>query len=195
MKHFELKGEIREVSNKAAIKAIRREGLVPCNLYGHGIDNILFTVEEKELKGITHTPNAYIIDLILGDKKYFAIVHELQYHPVKDNCLHVDFLNVTETEPITITVPIWFEGQSLGAKQGGKFRRSLRRLRINALMENLPDDIVVDITNLKIGHEITAGDIKIENVNVCTPKKVGICSVLASRNAVAAEEEEEETEE
>ncbi|MBQ9713093.1 MAG: 50S ribosomal protein L25, partial [Bacteroidales bacterium] len=97
MKHFELKGQIRETGNKAVIKAFRKQGLVPCNLYGLGLKNVLFTVEEKELKGITHTPESFIIDIVLNDgNKYTAVVHELQYHPVKDNCLHVDFLAVNE---------------------------------------------------------------------------------------------------
>ena len=103
MKHFELNGKIREVGNKAVIKAIRRQGLVPCNLYGQGIENVLFTVSERDLMGITNTPASYIIDIKLDNgQTYMAVVHELQFHPVKDNCLHVDFLAVSEDKPIAI---------------------------------------------------------------------------------------------
>ena len=94
MKHFTLKGEIRQKGNKAVMKAFRAQGLVPCNLYGAGMENILFTVNEKELKGLTHTPASYIVDLELGGKNYTAVAHEYQWHPVDDNCLHVDFLAV-----------------------------------------------------------------------------------------------------
>ena len=82
MKHFELKGQLRQVGNKAAIKAIRAQGLVPCNLYGLGMENVLFTVDAKELKGLTHTPASFIVDLVLDGKKYTAVVHELQFHPL-----------------------------------------------------------------------------------------------------------------
>lgn len=88
MKHFALNGQVREASNKAAIKEFRKQGLVPCNIYGAGIENVLFTITEKDLKGLTETPASYIVDLELSNgKKYFAVLHELQFHPVKDNAL------------------------------------------------------------------------------------------------------------
>ena len=150
MKHFALNGEIREKGNKAVIKAFRRQGLVPCNLYGAGMDNVLFTVKEKELQGITHTPASYIVDLNLGGKVYTAVAHEYQWHPVDDNCLHVDFLAVDEKKPIAIDVPIKFEGHAIGVQKGGKFVSGARKLRISAQMENLPDDITIDITKRNI---------------------------------------------
>lgn len=196
MKHFELKGQVREAGNKAVIKSFRREGLVPCNLYGQGVENILFTVTEKDLKGLTHTPYSYIVDIVLDNgEKYFAIMHELQFHPVTDKCLHVDFLHVTEDKPITISVPVLFTGHSIGVKQGGKFKRELRQLRINAMMNDLPDNITVDITKLKLEGQIVAGDVHVDNVNICIPAERAICRVLSSRNITASEEEEEEEEE
>ena len=111
MKHFVLKGQVREVGNKAVIKEYRKQGLVPCNIYGSGVENILFTVTEKDLKGLTDTPASYIVDLELSNgQKYNAVIHELQYHPVKDNCLHADFLAVNEEKPISIMVPITITG-------------------------------------------------------------------------------------
>ena len=92
MQHFELKGQIRQVGNKAVVKAFRKQGLVPCNLYGLGMENVLFTVDEKDLKGAIETPKSYIIDLVLDNgKSYTSVFHELQFHPVKDNCLHVEY--------------------------------------------------------------------------------------------------------
>ena len=149
MKHFALKGEIRQKGNKAVIKAFRRQGLVPCNLYGQGIDNILFTVDEKELKGLTHTPASYIVDLDLGGKKYTAVAHEYQWHPVEDNCLHVDFLAVNETKPIVIAVPLHITGHPKGVQAGGKFTQHARSLKICALMKDLPDQLDVTSTRLR----------------------------------------------
>ena len=106
MQHFELNGKLREIGGKATIKAFRREGLVPCVLYGNGIENIAFTVDAKELKALLCTPQSFIVDLNLDGKVHTAVLHELQFHPVSDECLHVDFLSVDDKKPITIDVPI-----------------------------------------------------------------------------------------
>ena len=186
MKHFELNGKVREVGNKAVIKAIRKQGLVPCNLYGQGIENVLFTVTDKDLQGITNTPNSYIIDIKLDNgKAYTAVVHELQVHPVKDNCLHVDFLAVSEDKPIAIKVPITVSGHPVGVQKGGKFVLVSRFVKISALMKDLPDNINIDVTPLDIEKRIVAGDIKLEGVSVVSPKDTIICTVKATRNMSA----------
>ena len=186
MKHFEINGQVREVGNKAVIKAIRKQGLVPCNLYGQGIENVLFTVSDKDLQGITNTPASYIIDIKLDNGKvYTAVVHELQFHPVKDNCLHVDFLVVSEEKPITIKVPIVVTGHPVGVQKGGKFVLVSRFVKVSALMKDLPDELVIDTTSLDIEKRIVAGDIKVEGVNVVSPKDTIICTVKATRNMSA----------
>ena len=186
MKHFELSGKVRQVGNKAVIKAIRKQGLVPCNLYGQGIENVLFTVTDKDLQGITNTPNSYIIDIKLDNgKAYTAVVHELQFHPVKDNCLHVDFLAVSEDKPIAIKVPVVVSGHPVGVQKGGKFVLVSRFIKISALMKDLPDTLDVDVTPLDIEKRIVAGDIKLEGVNVVSPKDTIICTVKATRNMTA----------
>ena len=183
MKHFEINGKVREVGNKAVVKAIRKQGLVPCNLYGQGMENVLFTVSDKDLQGITNTPASYIIDIKLDNgKAYSAVVHELQFHPVKDNCLHVDFLAVNEEKPITISVPIVVSGHPVGVQKGGKFVLVSRAIRISALMKDLPDTINVDVTKLDIEKRIVAGDIKLDNVAVVSPKNTIICTVKSTRN-------------
>ena len=183
MKHYQLSGQIREVGGKAAIKAFRKQGLVPCNLYGQGMQNVLFTVTEKDLKGITDTPASYIIDIALSDgKNYTAVVHELQFHPVKDNCLHIDFLAVDEKKPIAIDVPVKFEGHAVGVQKGGKFVPCARKIRISATMENLPDDVTIDITSLDLAGKIKAADVKIEKVSVLTDKDAVLCFVKTTRN-------------
>ena len=195
MKHFELNGKVREVGNKAVVKAIRRQGLVPCNLYGAGVENVLFTVTERDLMGITHTPASFIIDIKLDNGKAFtAVVHELQYHPVKDNCLHADFLVVTEDKPITIKVPVVVSGHPIGVQRGGKFVLTSREVRISALMKDLPDTLNLDVTKLDIEKRIVAGDIKVENVNIVTPKSTIICAVKSTRQIAAQLAHEEKME-
>ena len=186
MKHFEINGKVREVGNKAVIKAIRKQGLVPCNLYGQGMENVLFTVTDKDLQGITNTPASYIIDIKLDNgKAYQAVVHELQFHPVKDNCLHADFLAVSEDKPIAIKVPITVSGHPVGVQKGGKFVLVSRFVKISALMKDLPDNINIDVTPLDIEKRIVAGDIKLEGVSVVSPKDTIICTVKATRNMTA----------
>lgn len=186
MQHFELKGQIRQVGNKAVIKAFRKQGLVPCNLYGLGMENVLFTVDAKELKVATDTPKSYIIDLVLDNgKSYNAVFHELQFHPVLDTCLHVDFLAVDAVKPIAIKVPLVITGHSVGVQQGGKFTQNAKFIRISGLMENLPDDITVDISNLGLDKKIKAGDLKYDNLTVLTDKDSIICGVKSTRNMVA----------
>ena len=187
MKHFQLNGVIRTVGNKAVIKAFRRQGLVPCNLYGKGIDNVLFTVSEKELKGLLYTPASHIVDLKLSDgKAYTAVVHELQFHPVDDNCLHIDFLAVSADKPIAIDVPITITGHAAGVQAGGKFTLLTRKLRVSATMENLPDTLDVDITNLQLDKSISAGELHYENVTILSPKTTVICRVKSTRQMLAA---------
>ena len=188
MKHFQLNGVIRTVGNKAVIKAFRRQGLVPCNLYGKGIDtNILFTVTEKDLKGLLYTPASYIVDLTLSDgKTYTAIMHELQFHPVDDVCLHIDFLAVSADKPIAIDVPVTITGHAAGVQAGGKFTLLTRKLRVSATMENLPDNLDVDITDLQLDKSISAGDLHYENVTILSPKTTVICRVKSTRQMLAA---------
>ena len=190
MQHFELKGQTRKVGNKAVLKAFRKEGLVPCNLYGLGMENVLFTVNAKELKALTDTPKSYIVDLVLdGGKAQTAILHEIQWHPVTDNCLHVDFLAVGAEKPIAISVPLVITGHAKGVQQGGKFYQNARKIRICATMDKLPDEVTVDITSLGLDKRIKAGDVKMEGITITTDKDAIICGVKTTRNTVVATEE------
>ena len=194
MKHIELKGQVREAGNKAAVKAVRRAGQVPCNIYGLGIENILFTIDAQDLKTITHTPNSYIIDLELNDgKKLYAVLHEVQYHPVTDEALHVDFLAVCEDKPVTIEVPVIVTGHSEGVKMGGKLLVSSRKLRVSAMMNKLPDVLEVDSTHLMIGKQIVAGDLNFDGVTIVSPRATIICSVRPTRATQQAKMEQQAT--
>ena len=183
MQHYELKGQIREAGNKAVIKAFRKQGLVPCNLYGQGMEkNILFTVEAKALKVITDTPKSFIVDLALSDgKTYMAVMHELQWHPVNDNCLHVDFLAISEDKPVAINVPLVLEGHPVGVQAGGKFSQVSRELRISALLKDLPDNLKIDISPLGLDKRLVAGDLHFDGITILSPKTTIICRVKTTR--------------
>lgn len=192
MQHFELNGQIRQAANKAVIKAFRRQGLVPCNLYGLGMDNVLFTVDAKDLKGLTNTPKSYIVDLKLDNgQAYTAVLHELQWHPVSDECLHVDFLAVDEVKPIAIMVPLVISGHAAGVQRGGKFYQLLREVKVCAKMADLPDSLPIDITPLQLDQQFKAGDLQVENVTILTQKGAVICGVKSTRNSVAEAPAEE----
>ena len=194
MKHIELKGQVREAGNKAAVKAVRRAGHVPCNIYGLGMENVLFTIDAQDLKTITHTPNSYIINLELNDgKKFFAVLHEVQYHPVTDEALHVDFLAVCEDKPVTIEVPVIVTGHSEGVKMGGKLLVSSRKLRVSAMMDKLPDVLEVDSTHLMIGKQIVAGALNYDGVTIVSPRATIICSVRPTRATQQAKMEQQAT--
>ena len=190
MKEISIKAQKRSDIGKKASKQLRKEGFVPCNLYGQGLDNVLFTVSDRDLQGLLNTPASYIVDLVLDGKTYTAVVHELQFHPVKDNCLHVDFLSVNEEKPIAINVPLTISGHSVGVQQGGKFIQGVRSLKVSALMANLPDELPVDISELGLGQRIVASDLHYENVNIISPKDTIICSVKATRASATTATEE-----
>ena len=180
MKHITLHGTARTKGRKSLTKSIRREGHVPCNLYGNGIENVLFSVDARDLKALTHTPNSYIVDLDVDGKNYLAILHELQFHPVTDNTIHADFLAISADKPVTINVPLNIEA---------------RKLRVCGLPDQIPDVLDIDITNLKLGKQIVAGDLSYEGIKIVSPKTTGVCTVKHTRAAMAGAAEEEAGEE
>lgn len=188
MKQITIKGQLRQVGNKQAIKTIRRAGNVPCNLYGNGIENVLFTVSAKDLKTITHTPNSYIVELDLEGQKKLAVLREVQYHPVTDEALHVDFFAVDENKAVAIDVPVVVVGHAEGVKQGGKLLVSARKLKVSAKLDKLPDTLEVDSTPLQIGKQIVAGDLAFDGVTILSPKATIICSVRPTRASAQNEE-------
>ena len=152
---------------------------MPCVLYGNGIENVLFSVDARDLKALTHTPNSYIVDLDIDGKSYLAVMHELQFHPVTDNTIHVDFLAISA------------DGNCAGVKAGGKLLIEARKLRVSGLPDQIPDVLDIDITNLKLGKQIVAGDLSFEGVQIVSPKTTGVCTVKHTRAAMAAAEDTE----
>lgn len=190
MEHITLKGTGRTVSNKAAVKALRRENLVPCVYYGNGVENTLFTVSARDLEKITNTPNSYIIELDVDGKKQLAVLREIQYHPVTDKALHVDFFAVKEDKPVVIDIPVAISGNSIGVRQGGKLMVSTRKLKVSGMIKDLPDRLNIDITDLNLGKQIVAGDLHYDNIKIVSPKATIICAVRMTRAAAAAASEQ-----
>ncbi len=187
MKTLSLKGNLREITKKSAVKALRKNELVPCVLYGHGIEsNVHFTLGLKDLYTILNTPNSYVLDLDIDGKVYKAILHSSQFHPLTDEPIHIDFITVSEERPVSISVPVIISGNSEGVRQGGKLMISTRKVKISAALNDLPDSINIDITTLKIGKSIFAGDINLPGIKVLTSPSTIICSVKMTRAALGA---------
>jgi large subunit ribosomal protein L25 len=185
MKNIELKGSLRSELGKKGAKGIRRNELTPCNLYGNG-GNINFTVVTKELKDVLYTPNAYIIDLNIDGKHETAVLREVQFHPVTDDVLHIDFFRITEDKPVVIEVPVKLNGTSEGVKQGGKLQLATRKLKVSALAKDLPDSLDIDITSLGLGKTIMVGELEFANLTILNPKSTVVCAVKMTRAARGA---------
>ncbi len=166
-------------------KQLRREGQVPCVIYGGG-DNISFSVDAKDLKPLIYTPNSFIVEFDIDGNKEKAVLRETQFHPVKDEVLHVDFYRVIAGKPIAIDVPVKLEGIAEGVKQGGKLSLSKRKLRVLALEENLPDELKIDVSGLELGKSIFVNDIHIDGLQILTPGTTAICAVRMTRAARGA---------
>ncbi len=188
MQKIELIGSKREVIGKKATKELRKEGKVPGVLYG-GKEVMHFVIEEKQLNALIYTPNVYIIDLDVNGQKVEAILQDIQFHPVNDKILHVDFLQVFEDKPIVIEIPVVLEGFAEGVKAGGRLSLEQRKLRVKALPANLPDTLNVKIDHLKLGQSVQVGALSFENLELLNAKNSVVAAVKLTRAARAAAQE------
>ena len=186
MKSIEVKGNLREAVGKTNAKEIRKNEEVPCVLYGKG-ENVHFKLTEKSFKELVFSPNAYLVNLDLEGKKYNVVMRDLQFHPVSDKIIHADFYQIDEKSPIWIEVPVVLEGVSEGVLKGGKLEQKLRKLKIKALVKNIPDDLKVDITNLEIGKTIKVSELSYNNIELLDPKNTVVVRVKSARGVVAEE--------
>lgn len=196
MKSITIQGTKRESVGKKATKALRNADLVPCVVYGEG-EPVHFSAEERAFENLVYTPDAHTATLVIDGKEIPAILQDIQFHPVTDKILHIDFYELSASKPVTMEIPVHLTGRSRGVQAGGVLSRPFRRLSVRALPANLPDEIVVDITPLRIGQKLYVGDIKSEKYTFQHPDNAVVVAVRTSRNAVAgadAEEEEEEGE-
>lgn len=185
METIKIAGVKRSTFGKKESKAIRKQGLVPCTIYGKG-ETIHFSVDAKALKPLIYTPQSYLVEFDIEGNKEVGVMREVQYHPVTDNVLHVDFYHVIPGKPIAIDIPVKLVGNSEGVKQGGKLILSKRKLRVSADMEHLPDTLDVDVTSLGLGKSIFVGDLKFDNLTLLTPATTAVCAVKMTRAARGA---------
>jgi large subunit ribosomal protein L25 len=192
MKSITINGSQRESVGKKATKALRNAGQVPCVLYG-GDKPVHFATKELAFSKLVYTPNAHTVVITLDNGDTFnAVLQDIQFHPVTDRILHVDFYQLFEDKEIALNIPVNLSGNSKGVKNGGVLRRPYRKLRIKALPSNLPDSIEIDITNLKIGDKIAVSDLANDNYTILNSDASVVCAVRTSRTAVEDEEEEGE---
>ena len=190
MKSIEIKGTARTIAERSseqarALKAIRKNNGVPCVLYGGG-ENIHFTVQADELRKLVYTPHIYVVDLLIDGKKYNAIMKDIQFHPVKDTILHIDFYQINEEKPIVMEVPVQLEGLAEGVKAGGKLSLQIRKLKVKALYDKSPERLTIDVSHLGLGKTVKVGELKYDNLELLNAKDAVVCAVKLTRAARGA---------
>lgn len=193
MKKVSLSGSLRENVGKKDAKKHRREGNIPCVIYG-GEKQIHFVANEIKFDKIIFTPEVYLITVAVDGKEYQTILQDVQYHPVTDKVLHADFLELTPGKAISIGIPVVLKGSSAGVIAGGQLIKKMHKVRLKGLVENLPEIVEVDITDLAIGGSIKIRDIEFENLSLLDPSNSVIVRVKMSRNIEEEKEEGEERE-
>lgn len=193
MKSVSISGSIRENVGKKDAKAQRKQGLVPAVIYG-GEKQIPLLVREVEMNNLIYSPEVRYVELDVEGKKYNATVQELQFHPVTDRLLHVDFLESVPERPVTIAIPVKITGTAPGVLRGGKLAKKVRKVRVRGKLEDIPEFITVDISNLDIMDSIRAGQVQLDKVEMVEVPSMIIVSVLSSRTVSDTEAAEEETE-
>ena len=192
MREFSINGSVRANLGKKATKEVRKNGLVPCVMYGEKRDEnglpvaTHFVVNEKEINKIYFTPHEYLVNINIDGVEHKAIVKEVQCHPVKDNVLHVDFYEVVANRPIVVGVPIAPKGLAEGVRAGGKLMAMIRKINVKATYDLIPEKLDIDVTNLGLGKSIKVGDLSFEGLELVTPKEVIVCTVKMTRAAMGA---------
>ena len=197
MKEISVNGQKRTETGKKASKLLRKEGLIPCNLYGenkgeNGLPEALsFVVPMTEMRKVIYSPHVYVVNINIDGKEHKAIIKELQFHPTTDALLHADFYEVNEKKAITVGIPVNLKGHAQGVRDGGKLQLQIRKINVTAPYKNIPEVLDIDVTNLELGKSIKVGALSFEGLEIATPKEVIVCSVKttrASRSAASSEE-------
>ena len=192
MKEINVKGTARAAFGKKAARENRKANAVHCNLNGEAKDEtgapvaLPYTVTTDELRNLIYSPDIYAVNLNIDGKECKAILKEIQFHPVKDNVLHVDFYEITDTKPIVMEVPIKLNGLAEGVKAGGRLAASVRKLKVKAVYTNIPERLNIDVTSLGLGKTIKVGELHFEGLELVTSKEVVVCQVKMTRGARSA---------
>ena len=193
MKVIVIEGTEREALGSGSAKNLRREGNVPCVIYG-GEKNVHFSTPEISFKDLLFTSEAHIVEVKLGDKSIKAVLRDVQYHPVTDKVVHVDLLELVAGKEVSIMVPVNLVGNALGVRNGGKLKVNFRKLKVKGTEENLPGQIDINIEKLRIGQSIRVEDIVTKGYQIENEDFLAVVTIRTSRNAVEDEEEEEDGE-
>lgn len=188
MKSISIKGQERESVGKVATKAARNAGLVPCVVYG-GEQPVHFTAEEKAFKGLVYTPNVHTVAIDLNGKSVDAVLQDIQFDPVSDKILHIDFYQLHADKEITMEVPVKVIGNSKGVMAGGVLRLNQRKLKVRALPANLPDFVEADITDLEMGNKLYVTKLPTNDFKLLHPDNTVVAQVRISRAAMKAAQE------
>ena len=185
MKTFELKGTVRTDLGKKATKAERVSENVPCVLYG-GAENTHFTTTVSDIRKMIYSPEVFVVNLDIDGKTTKAIMKALQFHPVTDKVLHIDFLQVSEDKPVVVELPVKLEGLAEGVKAGGKLALEMRKLKVKGLYPQIPENIVIDVTALGLGKSIQVAKVSVENLEILNAKNAVVAQVKLTRAARGA---------
>lgn len=192
MKSLTINGSKRESVGKVSTKALRNAGEVPCVVYG-GDSPVHFSAPELSFKNLVYTPDVHTVVIKLADgSEINAVLQDIQFHPVTDRILHIDFYQIFDDKAITMNIPVRVVGNSKGVRNGGVLRIVNRKLRVKAIPANLPDFIEADITEMRIGNKMYTASIETEDYEIMHPDNTVICQIRTSRTAVEDEEEDEE---
>lgn len=193
MKVIALKGDVRDGLGKSATKKVRKEGKVPCVIYGKN-ENVNFSVYQADFKHLVYTPNTYLVQVSVGGNVKLAKVQELQFHPVSEDIIHADFYEVDDKSPLSISVPVKIVGNSPGVMAGGKLQLKIKKLSVSGLIADLPEFIEVNIDELEIGKSVKVKDIQVENLQLLDSENNSIVSCVVTRAARSAADGESEEE-
>ena len=196
MKEIKVTGQKRTDLGKKASKQLRKEGLIPCNLYGEAQQDgkpvaFSFTAPMSELRKLVYTPHIYVVELIIDGERRTAVLKELQFPPVTDALLHVDFYEVNDQKPIVMGVLVKLVGLAQGVRDGGRMNKSIRKINVRAPYTQIPETLEIDVTELRVGKSIKVADLSFEGLELVTPKEVVVCSIKATRNSIQAAQSEE----
>ncbi|MBQ7511923.1 MAG: 50S ribosomal protein L25/general stress protein Ctc [Prevotella sp.] len=192
MKEINVSGKKRTDVGKKASKLLRKEGLVPCNLYGekkgeNGLPVAMaFAAPVAELRKAVYTPHVYVVNLNIDGTEHKAIMKELQFHPTSDALLHADFFEINDTKAITVGIPVNLTGHAQGVRDGGRLNLSIRKINVTAPYKQIPEKLDIDVTELGLGKAIKVGQLQFEGLEIATPKEVIVCSVKATRASRSA---------
>ena len=188
MKSITIKGSERENVGKKATKAVRDAGMVPCVIYG-GNQPVHFVADERAFKDLVYTPNAHTVVIELNGTSYNVIMQDIQFHPVSDKILHIDFFQLSDDKEIVMEVPVKITGTSPGVLLGGVLRLNQRRLKVKALPKNLPDYVEASISELQMGNKLYVTKLETNNFKLMHPDNTVVCQVRISRAAMKAAQE------